>query len=119
MAESGFSAREEFEKLTGLRQQLKSRFLNVALAASGRLPAAGEATVTPQGTSQQLVQNVTPGQIFGAQAANQQTAASIFNTQAGFSSNIFNTAASAATARRGQTFGLIGDLGSAFIKRDG
>lgn len=90
LAESGFGAQEEFEKLTGLRQQLKNRFLDVALSASGRLPAAGAATVgAPQQAfgPGQLVQNVTPSEFFGAQAARQGAQASIFGTQAGISAS--------------------------------
>lgn len=107
LAESGFGAQDEFSKLTSLRQNLKNRFLNVALSASGRLPATGQATVGPSPQSfgpAPLVQNVSPGTFFGGQAAQNQFTSSIFGTQA----NIFGTQQGAATAARGQNLALIG-----------
>jgi len=88
LGESGFGALDETVNLFNARQNLNSRYLNVGLAAAGRLPAAGGQTVqgNPAAYGQgQLVQNVTPSQIFGAQTANMQSAnsmnASIFDTQ--------------------------------------
>jgi len=120
LGESGFSAQEELRRLTGARQALRSQFLNVALSSAGRLPttapagggAAGQAARTGAGLSSagQLVQNVSPGDIFGGQSAANA-----------FSANIFGTQSRAATAARGQQFGLLGagigafgEIGGAF-----
>jgi len=87
LGESGFGALDETVNLFNARQNLKSRYINTALSAAGRLPAAGGQTV--QGNSaaygNQLVQNVSPSQIFGSANANVQSAnqmnSSIYNTQ--------------------------------------
>lgn len=109
LAESGFGAIDEVARLFGARQQLKSRYLNVALAASGRLPGAGGQTVgaNPMANTGQLVQNVSPNNMFGAQSSNNQLAGSIFASQAG----MFN-AQTAANAQN-QGGGIGGMLGSA------
>jgi hypothetical protein len=84
LAQSGMGAVDELKKITGLRQSLKDRYLNVALSASGRLPAAGGSSVASPNTGmQQLVKNVDPATFFGGQASNNQFGASIFNTQGG------------------------------------
>ena len=106
LAESGFGAVDEVSRLFNARQQLKSRYLNVALAASGRLPntqtgqtvQAGQAGYAPQ----QLVQNVSPTSIFGAQASNNNFASSNFGTQ----SNIFGSQ----VQMRGQNMSMISDI---------
>ena len=105
LVDSGFSAKDEINRMFGARQALKDRFLNVALSASGRLPAAqsGGSTINPGNYSTgQLVQNVSPTEIFGAQASNNAMASSIFGTQ----SNIYGTQA----ALRGQNMQLVGDI---------
>ena len=98
--ESGLGAEDELRQLTELRQSLKTRRLNIALATAGRAPVTGgtQAQQTSFGPGQ-LVQNVTPGQIFGL-------AASTFGTQAGAQASIFGAQSAAATARRGQNIGL-------------
>jgi len=114
LSQSGFSADDEVSRIFGARQNLKSQYLNVALSASGRLPAAstGSSTVNPGNTnSGQLVQNVAPTTFFGGQAAQNQFGASIFNTQ----SNIFGTQQQALTSNRGQNMALIGQLGSSAL----
>jgi hypothetical protein len=83
LGQSGFGAVSELEQITGLRQSLKDRFLNVSLSASGRLPAAGGSSVaTPGFGNQGLVQNVSPQTFFGGQASNNALAGSIFGSQA-------------------------------------
>jgi hypothetical protein len=82
LSESGFSADDEVSRIFGARQNLKTRFLNTALSASGRLPAGGGTTAQSGfGGQGQLVQNVSPGTFFGGQASANQLAGSIFNTQ--------------------------------------
>lgn len=93
LAQSGFGVQDELERLTRLRQDLKNRFLDVSLSASGRLPAAGQATIGQPQQQGQLVQNVTPSQIFSAQAASEETAASIFKTRFQPGTPGFNTRA--------------------------
>ena len=104
--ESGLGAEQEIEELTRLRQELKTRRLNIALSTAGRVPIGGQTQFQPSPQAfgpGQLVQNVAPSQIFGL-------AGSVFGTQA----NIFGTQSQAATAQRGQTLGLIGaGLGAA------
>jgi hypothetical protein len=69
---------EETTQIQQLRQNLKNRRLNIALSTSNRQPISGI-----QGNSGvgQLVQNVNPSQIFGAQASNQSLQGSIFSSQ--------------------------------------
>ena len=83
LGESGFGALDETVNLFNARQNINSRYLNVGLSAAGRLPAAGGATVgaNPASYGNQMVQNVSPSQIFGAQSANNAYNSSIFNTQ--------------------------------------
>ena len=100
--ESGVGAEAELEGLTRLRQDLKTRRLNIALSTAGRVPVQG---ISQQQQGQfgpgQLVSNVNPNQAFGYNT-------SIFGTQAGMAANIFGTQSSAASAQRGQNIGLIG-----------
>ena len=83
LSQSGFSADAEVSRIFGARQALKDRFLNIALSASGRLPAAQTgSTVSPGQTSTgSLIQNVNPSTFFGGQASQNQANASVFNTQ--------------------------------------
>lgn len=105
LAQSGMASIDELKKMTGLRQALKDRYLNIALSASGRLPAAGGSSVAAPNTStQQLVQNVDPATFFGGQNNINNTNASIFGSQA----SMYNTQASQSS---GGGFGSI--LGSA------
>lgn len=107
LAQSGFGAVAELEQVTGLRQSLKDRFLNVALSASGRLPSAGGSSVAAPGFGNQgLIQNVNPATFFSGQAAQNQSNAGIFGTQTGFAQNQNNNA----TAQRGQNIGFISDV---------
>lgn len=106
LVETGFGAEQELEGLTRLRQELKTRRLNIALATAGRAPVTG---ATQQQQQQfgpgQLVQNVQPGQIFGL-------AASTFGTQG----SIFNTQAQLAAAQQGPGLGgILGGIGGAAI----
>jgi hypothetical protein len=71
LAESGFGAQDEFAQLTGLRQQLKSRYLETALSASGRLPTGGRASVNNASQAfgpGMLVQNVDPSSYMSYQS---------------------------------------------------
>ena len=80
--ESGAGAQSELEKLTGLRQQLKERRLNIALSTSGRAPITGGSQFQGQQFGAgQLVQNTNPSQIFGLAQSNFGTQANIFGTQ--------------------------------------
>lgn len=104
LAESGFSGVDELSRLFNARQALKSRFLNVALAASGRLPGAGLQSVQASPLAAgpgQLVQNVSPSNVFGAFSSNAANRASVFGTQA----SLFNT--QSALANQGSPFGQI------------
>lgn len=120
LADSGFSAKDEILKNFGARQQLKSRFLDVALSASGRLPAAGAAStsIAPGAAGPgNLVQNVNPSQFFGAQASNNQFATSVFNTQGGiFSSQLANSSSPLGSIAGGFAGSLVGGLGGGLGK---
>ena len=86
LAESGFGAISEVAAKFGARQALQNRFLNVGLAAAGRLPAAGAGTVGASPFAAgggQLVQNVSPSSVLGAQATKLGYTAGIYGTQAG------------------------------------
>ena len=72
---SGAGAQQEFEKLTELRQELKTRRLNIALSTAGRAPVQGATQQQTNFGPSQLVQNATPSQIFGLQAQNNSLAA--------------------------------------------
>ena len=85
---SPLGALDESIQVQQLRESLKNRRLNIALSTAGRVPISSFPQVQGQtGGPGQLVQNINPQSIFGAQAANQQTAASIFSTQAGIFAN--------------------------------
>jgi hypothetical protein len=92
LGESGFGALEEINALTQLRQSLKMQRLNLALGSTGGLPQASSFTQQGQISPGQLVQNVTPSQIFGLASSN-------YSTQAG-----------AAASRYGATMGMVGDF---------
>lgn len=80
--ESGLGAEDELNRLTQLRQSLKSRRLDIALSTAGRAPVTGASQFQqPSVSPGQLVQNVTPGQIFGLASSNYSTGANIFGTQ--------------------------------------
>ena len=102
---------DESVQLAQLKQSLKDRRLNVALSTAGRVPIGGIQNIQGTSGTGQLVQNVSAGDIFGAQASNNAFGASIFNTQG----SIYGTQANNATARRGQNLDLFGKiLGTAF-----
>lgn len=106
--ESGVGSLDEIKQLTELRQALKTRRLNIALATAGRAPITG-GTQTSQQTAfgpGQLVQNVTPGQVFGLASGTFGTQASIFGTQTG--RNIAQTQQE--TVRRGQNLDFAGQF---------
>lgn len=85
---SPLGAIDESVQVAQLRESLKNRRLNIALSTAGRVPISGVPQIQGQtGGPGQLIQNVSPGSIFGAQAANQQTAANVFGTQAGIFAN--------------------------------
>ena len=100
---SPLGAIDEAVQIQRLRSTLKDRRLNVALSTAGRQPIGSIGPTTGTG---QLVQNVAPGDIFGAQGSINAFNASIFGTQG----NIFGTQSTAATARRQQNFSLISDI---------
>ena len=77
---------DESVQVQQLRENLKNRRLNISLSTAGRVPISGVPTVQGQSGTGQLVQNVSPGNIFGAQASNNSLAGSIFQTQG----SIFN-----------------------------
>jgi len=95
MAESGMNAQDELLKLTDLRQQLKTRRLNLALQASQAntgtpvIPTTAEGStyapmsnVTTQNVSNpQLVSNINPTNTFGLASNNYSTSAGIFGNQ--------------------------------------
>jgi len=74
---------DESVQLQQLKQSLKDRRLNVALSTAGRVPIGGVPQIQGQSGTGQLVQNVSPESIFGAQASNNAFSSSIFNTQGG------------------------------------
>ena len=70
LAESGFGAVEEVRALADFRNQIRQQQLNLALnSSSGVGTVPGLSMNTPNVSTGQLVQNVTPSQIFGAQNA--------------------------------------------------
>lgn len=120
LAESGFGAQDEFAKLTGLRQQLKTQYLNTALSTAGRVPVTGGANVqaSPSAGSSNLVQNVTPAETFGYQNNSNNQAASIYGNQVsaynaglGYSSSVYGSNLGFASA----LIGAGGQAGSAAI----
>lgn len=110
LAYSGMATVDELKKITGLRQALKDRYLNVALSASGRLPAQGSSSVAAPNTStQQLVQNVDPATFFGGQNAAMQAASSIYNTQGSiYGSQLSNQSSPLGSILGGVAGGLTG-----------
>lgn len=95
---------DEAVQIERLRQSLKNRRLNIALSAAGRQPIGQTPTFSPTtGTGPRLTQNVSPSDIFGAQQSINAFNASVFGTQG----SIFGAQQQAATARRGQNFGLL------------
>lgn len=99
LAESGEAAIDEIRQLTALRQQIKAQRLNLALSAIGRVPiGASNVIQTPTPSPGQLVQNVTPSDIFGLTASNYQQLTRQHQTQAEFQNqrqaNFFNLAGS-------------------------
>jgi hypothetical protein len=105
MVESGMGASSELEKLTELRQQLKTRRLNLALAASQTntgtpvipttasgstsAPMSGiqtqqvstPTTTQPTVANQQYISNVTPSNTFGLASSNYSTGAGLWSNQ--------------------------------------
>lgn len=82
--ESGLGAEQEIEELTRLRQELKTRRLNIALSTAGRVPIGGQSQFQPSQQAfgpGQLVQNVAPSQIFGLAGQNFATQGGIFGAQ--------------------------------------
>ena len=90
---------DESVQLAQLKQSLQDRRLNVALSTAGRVPIGAAQPVQGTTGTGQLVQNVSPGDIFGAQASNNSYNSSIFNTQGAIygnqlahpSGNVFGT----------------------------
>jgi len=103
---SPLGAVDESVQVARLRKSLKDRRLNVALSTAGRVPIGGVPNVQGTTGTSQLVQNVSPQNIFGAQASINAFNQSIFGTQAG----IFGTQQTAATARRGQNLDFVTDI---------
>ena len=83
LGESGFGALDEIRGLTALRQQIKAQRLNLALGATGGLPAATSFTNQGQVSQGQMVQNVQPSQIFGLAQSNYATEGSIYGAKVG------------------------------------
>lgn len=103
---SPLGAVSESVQVQQLRENLRNRRLDVALSTAGRVPISGVPQIQGQTGVGQLVQNVNPQSIFGAQASINAFNQGIFGTQA----SIFGTQQEAATARREQNFGLFGDF---------
>ena len=102
---SPLGAIDESIQVQQLKESLKNRRLNIALSTAGRIPITGTPTVIGQtGGPGQLVQNIDPSSIFGAQSSINAFNQGIFGTQA----NIFGTQQTAATAARQQNFELLG-----------
>jgi hypothetical protein len=109
LAQSGMATVDELKKMTGLRQALKDRYLNIALSASGRLPAAGGSSVAaPNTASQQLVQNVDPATFFGGQNNVNNSKTSIFSSQA-------SMYGSSSANQGGGIGGMVGSLAGGFL----
>jgi hypothetical protein len=100
---STLGAVDEAVQVEQLRQSLKDRRLNIALSTAGRTPISGIPQLQGQTGTGQLVQNVNPQSIFGAQQSINQFNAQNFGTQGG----IFGIQQGAQTAQRGQNIGII------------
>jgi len=118
MAESGMNAQDELLKLTDLRQQLKTRRLNLALQASQAntgtpvipttasgstyqpISTGAQQAQTPTVANSQYVQGINPTNAFGLASNNYSTAAGLFGNQQQAAQNqtssIFGGALSAA-----------------------
>lgn len=105
LAETGFGALDEARQLADLRRSLQSERINVALSAAGRVPTTGGfQTQTPNVSQGQLVQNVSPQDIF-----------SLTNNNFSNLTNQFATKSRAATEQRAQNIGLGSDVAGAAL----
>lgn len=105
---------DESVQLQRLKQSLKDRRLNIALSTAGRTPISGMANVQGTSGTGQLVNNVSPGDVFGYQQGLNNFNASIFGTQGG----IYGNQMTSATARRGQNLDFASKLAGSFIGSD-
>lgn len=104
---------DELKQLLELQRGLQTQRLNIALSTAGRAPVQGISQTQQQpgaGGPGQLVQNVTPGQIFGLASGNFGTQAGIFGTQAGLASQ------QAQLNAQGSPFGqILGQVGGGLL----
>ena len=105
---------DESVQLQQLKQSLKDRRLNVALSTAGRVPIGGIPQIQGQTGTGQLVQNISPENIFQAQQGINAFNASIFGTQGG----IFGNQLSNAVARRGQNIGAATNIFGSVLGSD-
>lgn len=71
LAETGFGAVEEVRALADLRNQIRQQQLTLAANSAGQVPVSGGFTTSvPNVSPGRLVQNVTPGNIFGLAGQN-------------------------------------------------
>jgi len=104
---------DESVQLARLRQSLKDRRINVALSTAGRVPISSMPTIQGQTGTGQLVNNVSPSDMFSYQSGLNQFNSSIFGHQA----NLFSNSQANATARRGQNMtAATSILGTVFAK---
>lgn len=102
---SPLGAIDEAVQVQRLRQSLKDRRLNVALSTAGRTPISGLPTVQGQTGTNQLVQNISPESIFGAQSS--------INA---LNSSVYQTASSAFANQPGSILGQVaGGLGGSLV----
>lgn len=102
---------DEAVQVARLKESLKARRLNIALSTAGRVPIAAAPQVQPTtGRIGQVATNVTPQDIFGAQASINQFRSSIFNTQGGIFGAQTDAATQLAVAQSQQRSDLLGGI---------
>ena len=106
-AGSPIGAFDTSRNLMLMNQQRQTEGENLGLSLSGKQQLAQPYAANMNNISGSL----TPGDILGFNAQNFGSQANIFGSQAG----MYNTGVNAATARRGQTMGMVGSIvGGAF-----
>lgn len=107
---SPLGAIDEAVQVQRLRQSLKDRRLNIALSTAGRTPISGLPQIQGQTGTNQLVQNVSPESIFGAQNSINSLNSSVYQTA---SQNFQNQPGSVLGQVAGGLGGsLVGGIGS-------
>jgi len=128
MAESGMNAQDELAKLTDLRQQLKTRRLNLALQASQAntgtpvipttasgstyqpISTGAQQAQTPTVANSQYVQGINPTNAFGLASNNYSTATGLYSNQQQQASN-------QASSIFGGILSAAGSLGGAALQK--